>query len=90
MNNHAENVEIIEEDTILKRITCYYKGFGFDYTKMFTLEEETIWNFSVFLFKKNLTLSISDGDWVNEDGKPKIFKVEDNTLYIKKIAIGYN
>lgn len=75
-------------DEIIERVTAYYRGFGFDYSKVITDENETIWYTTLFFFKKSLTFAISNGDWVDNDGKTKYFKLEDKTLYIKKLAIG--
>lgn len=88
MNEKINNQKNEEKDVILKRTTAYYKGFGFDYSKIFTTEKETIWYTAFILFNKHFIFSISDGDWVDEDGKTKTFKVEDKTLYIKKLAFG--
>ena len=72
-----------------KKIVYFY-GFGFRYAEGVTDENELIKGFSVYAFgRQTLTFALADVDWVDSDGKPYNFKLDDKVLYVKKLAIGF-
>lgn len=67
------------------------KGFGIQFSQMVTDEDETIKGISFLAFHKRLfNLAKADCMWVDEQGKPFVFKMDEGVLFIRKTAINFN
>lgn len=72
-----------------KKIVYYY-GFGFRYAEGITDENDLIKGFSLYAFgKQTITFAVANTEWVDSDGMPYKFKLDDKVLYIKKLAMGF-
>lgn len=66
------------------------RGFGFKYVKGITNENEIIKGGSFYSFGKQvLTVAFADTEWVDDNGKPYKFKIEQGILYVRKLALGF-
>lgn len=66
------------------------KGFGIKLAHMVTDENEVLQGVTVVVVHKTLlNIVLANANWVNDEGHEYGFAIDDKTLYIKRLAIGF-